>query len=207
MKKISVAIVEDDPVWASSLKTFLDNEEDLCVVAIASTQKDAMEMAENKDVDIILMDINLSENNMDGVYAAAEISQTKNVKIIMLTSIESEEVIRNSFTAGAVNYILKSNYTEIPSAIRAVHNKVSPVEVLLKEYSRMKEEEQVAALSNAEKEILNLVRKGYSQSKISEVLFKSPGTIKAQINKLLKKMNVSNCKQAIKKINSKGILK
>ncbi|WP_278287520.1 response regulator transcription factor [Ruminiclostridium josui] len=200
-------MVEDDPVWASSLKTFLDNEEDLCVVAIASTQKDAMEMAENKDVDIILMDINLSENNMDGVYAAAEISQTKNVKIIMLTSIESEEVIRNSFTAGAVNYILKSNYTEIPSAIRAVHNKVSPVEVLLKEYSRMKEEEQVAALSNAEKEILNLVRKGYSQSKISEVLFKSPGTIKAQINKLLKKMNVSNCKQAIKKINSKGILK
>ncbi len=185
----------------------MDNEEDLCVVAIASTQKDAMEMAENKDVDIILMDINLSENNMDGVYAAAEISQTKNVKIIMLTSIESEEVIRNSFTAGAVNYILKSNYTEIPSAIRAVHNKVSPVEVLLKEYSRMKEEEQVAALSNAEKEILNLVRKGYSQSKISEVLFKSPGTIKAQINKLLKKMNVSNCKQAIKKINSKGILK
>jgi CheY-like chemotaxis protein len=66
-------------------------------------------------VDIILMDINLSENNMDGYMPAAEISQTKIVKIIMLTSIESEEVIRNSFTAGAVNYILKSNYTEIPS--------------------------------------------------------------------------------------------
>ncbi len=207
MKKISIAIVEDDPVWLSSLKIFLDNEEDLSVVATASTQKEAVEMAKNNDVDVILMDINLSENNMDGVYAAAEISQAKKVKIIMLTSIESEEVIRNSFTAGAVNYILKSNYMDIPAAIRAVHNKVSPVEILLKDYSRMKEEEQVATLSNAEREILSLVQKGYSQSKISEVLFKSPGTIKAQINKLLKKMGVANCKEAIKKINTKGILK
>ncbi len=207
MDKIKVAIVEDDPVWLSSMIFFLNSQEDLTVVANASTKDDAVEMARNNDVDIILMDINLTENNLDGIYAAAEISQFKEVKIIMLTSLEDNEVITSSFTAGAINYISKNNYNDIPAAIRSVHNKVSPMEILLKEYSRLKEEEQLSVLSNAEKEIIDLVQKGYSQSKISDMLFKSPGTIKAQVNKLLKKMGVTSCKEAIKKIQTKGILK
>lgn len=207
MDKIKVAIVEDDPVWLSSMIFFLNSQEDLTVVANASTKDDAVEMARNNDVDIILMDINLTENNLDGIYAAAEISQFKEVKIIMLTSLEDNEVITSSFTAGAINYISKNNYNDIPAAIRSVHNKVSPMEILLKEYSRLKEEEQVSVLSNAEKEIIDLVQKGYSQSKISGMLFKSPGTIKAQVNKLLKKMGVTSCKEAIKKIKTKGILR
>lgn len=207
MDKIKVAIVEDDPVWLSSMVFFINNEPDLKVIATASNKQAAVEMAREHDMDIILMDINLTENNIDGIYAAAEISQFKQVKTIMLTSLESEEVITNSFTAGAINYVSKKNYADIPGAIRSIYNKTSPMEVLLKEFSRLKEEEQLSCLSNAEKEILDLVEKGYSQSKISSILYKSPGTLKSQINKILKKMGVTSCKDAIKKIRSKGILK
>ncbi len=207
MDKIKVAIVEDDPVWLSSMVFFINSEPDLTVIATASNKQAAVEMAREHDMDIILMDINLTENNTDGIYAAAEISQFKQVKIIMLTSLESEDIITNSFTAGAINYVSKKNYTDIPGAIRSIYNKTSPMEVLLKEFSRLKEEEQLSSLSNAEKEILDLVEKGYSQSKISSILYKSPGTLKSQINKILKKMGVASCKDAIKKIRSKGILK
>ena len=207
MDKIKVAIVEDDPVWLSSMVFFINNEPDLTVIATASNKQAAVEMAREHDMDIILMDINLTENNTDGIYAAAEISQFKQVKIIMLTSLESEDIITNSFTAGAINYVSKKNYTDIPGAIRSIYNKTSPMEVLLKEFSRLKEEEQLSSLSNAEKEILDLVEKGYSQSKISSILYKSPGTLKSQINKIPKKMGVASCKDVIKKIKSKGILK
>jgi len=204
--KIKVAIVEDDPVWLSSMVFFINSEPDLTVIATASNKQAAVEMAREHDMDIILMDINLTENNTDGIYAAAEISQFKQVKIIMLTSLESEDIITNSFSAGPINYVSKKNYTDIPGAIRSIYNKTSPMEVLLKEFSRLKEE-QLSCLSNAEKEILDLVEKGYSQSKISSILYKSPGTLKSQINKILKKMGVASCKDAIKKIRSKGILK
>ena len=206
MDKIKVAIVEDDPVWLSSLTTFLNRQGDLEVISTASNKDDAVEMAKNNDMDVILMDINLTENKFDGIYAASEIYQEKKVKIIMLTSLTAEEIIKKSFMAGAVNYVSKDNYTEIPSAIRSVYNRNSPFEVLLQDYWRLKESEQTESLTPAEKELLDFIEKGYTQTQISNMLYKTPGTLKCQVNKILKKMGVKSTKEAIKKIKNKGLI-
>lgn len=205
--KIRVAIVEDDPVWIESLTFLLNNEKDIEVVTQATNKDDAVKLAKSTEVDVFLMDINLNENEADGIYAAAEIYQLKQSKIIMLTSLEDEEVVKNSFIAGAVNFLSKDNYSDVPSLVRSVHNRHSPFEVVLKDYHRLKEQEQLYALTPAEREILELIQEGYSQTMISGMLYKTLGTLKSQVNKILKKLGVSNTKEAIKKIKTGGLLK
>lgn len=82
-----------------------------------------------------MMDISLSENKKDGILAALEIMQIKNdVKIIMLTSLTEQEIMRDSFVAGAVNYINKDDYIKIPDAIRTAIAEKSPYDIVLNEF-------------------------------------------------------------------------
>lgn len=206
MSQIKVFLVDDDPEWLSAMKIFLGNLSDIIVVGVAATKDEAINMAQTMDIDVILMDINLNETRYDGIYAAAEISRLKEVKILMLTSLNEKEIILNSFIAGAVNYIPKSQYREIPAAIRKTYYNRSPVEIVLKDYSRLKEAELLQDLSKSEREIFELAEQGYSQTQISENLHKSIQTVKNQISVILKKLGASRLKDAIIKVKTKGII-
>src|SRR5659263_763553 len=162
MNKIKVAIVEDDSVWLKALTSFLNYQDDIIVAGMATNKEDAVNMARTSLVDVIIMDINLNENKRDGIEAAVEILESVKVKIIMLTSLKDDEIITDSFTAGAVNYISKENYEEIPNAIRAAFHNDSPIEVLLNEFSKLKRDEQLKELSGSEKQVYDLLEKGYT---------------------------------------------
>jgi Response regulator containing a CheY-like receiver domain and an HTH DNA-binding domain len=206
MPRINILIVEDDPDWIKAMTGFLNRENDLAVIAAAPDKDTAVQLCKTLDLDIVLMDINLSANKYDGILAAAEINQIKKVKIIMLTSLADADAITNSFTAGAVNYISKNNYREIPKVIRETHRNHTPIEVLLQEYHRLKEAEQLQDLTPAEKEIYFLIESGHTQAQIARQLYKSENTIKNQVNHILKKLKVSNCREAVRKVKSKGLL-
>ncbi|HHW12682.1 MAG TPA: response regulator transcription factor [Firmicutes bacterium] len=109
--------------------------------------------------------------------------------------------------AGAVNFIPKTEYQAIPEAIRATYYNRSPVEVVLRDYSRLKEAELIQSLTRSEREILALAERGLSRSQISQRLHKSEQTIKNQIGVILKKLGVNRMKDAIIKIKTKGIIK
>ncbi len=205
MYKISVLIVDDDSDWLKAMKMFLGNEDDIIVTATVDSVEGARNVIINEKVDVVLLDINLTGSNYDGIYAAAEISMSSKFKIIMLTSFKEDEFILKSFSAGAVNYIFKADYTKIPEAIRSAYNNSSAFEVLLREYSRLKEEEQIKNLTPSEKEILMLAEQGYTQSQMQKLLFKSESTLKKHINSFLKKLQVKNTKEAIKKVKMKGL--
>ncbi|HBE79945.1 MAG TPA: DNA-binding response regulator [Firmicutes bacterium] len=207
MSQIKVFLVDDDPEWLGMMKIFLENFPDITVVGAAATRDEAVIMAQTLDIDVILMDINLTETRYDGIYAAAEICRLKTVKILMLTSLNEEDVILNSFIAGAVNYIPKSNYLEVPEAIRATYLNRSPVEIALRDYSRLKKTEQLLNLTPSELEIYSLAEQGYNQAQISQCLQKSEQTIKNQIGVILKKLDVKHLKDAIIKVKTKGIIK
>ncbi|KNY26547.1 response regulator transcription factor [Pseudobacteroides cellulosolvens] len=190
MDKIKVMLVEDDPDWIKVMANYLNNEEDICVTATATNKNEAVILASNLKVDIILMDINLDGNKYDGIYAAAEINMVNEAKIIMLTSLHEKDIIIDSFTAGAINYISKRDFTQIPNTIRSSLRQFNPMEVLLNEYGRLKEEEQLNSLSISEKEVFKLLAKGYTNSQIEKELYKSRSTLKNQINKIYKKIGV-----------------
>jgi NarL family two-component system response regulator LiaR len=206
MENIRVAVVEDDLVFQKAIANFINCQPDMMVVGVASNKADAVNLIKSLEVNVVLMDINLNGNESDGIIAALEISQCSSVKIIMLTGIEDASVVMDSFTAGALHYILKENYLEIPNTIRLLQRNNTPYELLIKEFSRLKKEEQLQDLSYPEKEIFHLIEQGYTQAEIGQMLFKTSNTIKTQIKSILKKLKVNNTKEAVQKIKLKGIL-
>lgn len=206
MDKIKIAIVEDDLEFQKAMVGFINRQPDMLVIGAASNKADAVNLAKTLTINVILMDINLNGNESDGIIGALEILQFSEAQIIMLTGIEDAPTIMDSFTAGAMNYVLKENYNEIPNIIRQLHQYDTPYKLLIKEFSRLKKEELLNDLSRPEKEIFHLVEKGHTQAEIAEILFKTQNTIKTQIKSILRKLGASNTKDAVKKVSSKGIL-
>lgn len=211
MEKIRIFLVEDDPAWRKGLVDYLNSQPDITVTGEAGTKEEALERFQAECTDVILMDINLTENNLDGietVYILTE--QYPACKIIMLTSLTDEQVIVESFSAGAVNYISKSSFKEIPDAIRAAHSQQSAIHAtaaaaLRNEFLRMKNEEYQKLLSPAEKDILQLIHQGQTQSQIEQSLHITKRTIKNHINRILKKMGVKTSKEAAAKASQRKL--
>jgi len=202
MNKIEIMIVEDDPIWLRGISDIIQNEPDFNLCCTAGSKEEALKVFAEHKLDVILMDINLSENNLDGIELASEFLQEREeLKIIMLTSLTEEEVILDSFSAGAVNYLNKLHFKEIPDAVRSAFQQSSGIHpsaaaVLRKEFLRMKQKENENLLTPSEKEILKLVHEGNTQTEIEKTLFITKRTIKNHINKILKKMGVKSSKDA-----------
>ncbi|MCC0565882.1 response regulator [Brevibacillus borstelensis] len=212
MEQIRVYIVEDDPVWRKGLIDFISKEADLSIVGEAAAKDDALAWFQDGEADVVLMDINLTENNLDGIETALALTEMgRELAIIMLTSLTAEEVIVESFSAAAVvNYISKSNFKEIPDAIRAAYQRQSAIHptaaaALRNEFMRLKSGEDQKLLSPAEKDILQLIHQGQTQSQIEQTLHITKRTIKNHINRILKKMGVKTSKEAAAKAKQKKL--
>ncbi len=188
-RAVKIMLVEDDSFWQKRLGTDLARETDFEVVHIAATKEEACAFAaETAELDVVLMDINLSENRTDGIDAAREIARARgsHVKIVMLTSLEDPEVIIRSFQNGAVNFMNKSSYKDIVQAIRDAHgNKVS---IHADATIAVIKEMQLSVLTPAEKEIYYLKEKGLNKTQIAQKLFKSVETIKTQLRSVKEKL-------------------
>jgi NarL family two-component system response regulator LiaR len=209
MEKIKLFIVDDDQIWLKGFSAFLDNQSDFSVVGTASNKEEAINFIKNFETDLILMDLNLVGDKYDGIDVTQDILKIKNVKVIILTSIEDKDVVVDAFAAGAVNFLNKYEFEAIPHAIRTSLSSKSPVEILGREYSRLREENILSRLTLAEREVYELRKSGYSFTQIGEKLHKSISTIKKQMNQILKKLDVSrfkdihNLKKASKSKNNK----
>jgi DNA-binding NarL/FixJ family response regulator len=207
MDKIKVAIVDDDSDWIKQSIIFINNQEDMLVTWAATNKAEAIQFARNSKTDIILMDVNLDgiTKNYDGIAAAREILDIQPVKIIMMTSISDEGVIKNSIIAGAVNYILKEDFRQLPAAIRSTYHQTSPLEIILKDYSKLKGQEQLDKLTPTEKQIFLMLEDGETKEKICNILCISEGTLKKHISNILKKFDATSVKEAIRLLKSKGL--
>ncbi len=207
MSIIKIGIVEDDPHWQKILSNFLNAYDDFQVVWITSEKDTAISLAREtkKNTDVIIMDLNLSSNERDGIYATYEICSKNDIKVIVLTSYVEGQVIRDAFTAGAVNYILKENLKELPVAILSTVNGKSPIEEVLTEYKEIKKELLLKQLTRSERTLFDLLEKGINKTEIGKLLFKTENTVKSQINSILKKLNAKTGKDAIEKVRKKGI--
>ncbi|MFE7083430.1 response regulator [Priestia megaterium] len=204
---IRVVLIEDDPDWLSIMETIIVKEEDMILVGCAQTQEEAITLSYAlNNIDIFLVDINLSGANLDGIYTALELSRSKSSKIIMLTSMSDEEVIQQAFLAGATEYILKKDVHRIADVIRSTyHSESNPHEALLKDYRRMKSEEQLKDLTKSEREIFEYIEKGYSRKEIIQKIKKSDNTLKTHFKSIFRKLSVSNVKAAVDKVKSGGL--
>lgn len=198
-------MVDDDLDWIRLLTINIHSvENDIMIAGSASTVEKAIEVVKIMEPDVVLLDINLTENRYDGIEAAYEITKISNAKIIMLTRFFDEDLIRNSFIAGAVNYLSKSEAKRIPDVIRTIYKKTSAVEILARDYGRLKNSERkeklLSILSDSEKEVMNLYIKGYKRKEIALSLGKTEDTIKNQVNSSLRKLRIGNRKELLEKL-------
>ncbi len=198
MSRIKVLLVEDDPIWADGISQLLSREADLELSNIASTPEQAMEVY--TQADIVLMDLNLTGNELDGMELAAAMLRAQPTKIIMLTAVTEKDIILDAFNTGAAQYVSKADYLYLPHMIRSVMYANVALNLLVHDYSRLKTEQLLATLTPAERELLPLLEQGHSSRTIGEKLYKAHSTIKNQLGSILKKLNVRSRKQALEKI-------
>ncbi|MGN7241021.1 DNA-binding response regulator [Priestia megaterium] len=213
-KPIKVVLIEDDLEWLHSIQTIIKAENDIELVGYGSTEEDTLRLAKDIDeVDIFLVDINLTGAKLDGIHAAYELQKLqsendKKWKVVMLTCLGDKDVIIKAFTAGAVNYILKKDVHNIAHIIRSTYaGNFTAIEAMLEDYRDLKYEQQLTNLTQSERIVFDMMEKGYSRQSIQKQLSKSNNTIKNQIQSIFKKLSVKNIKDAIEKAKSGGLEK
>ncbi|MGL4798751.1 MAG: response regulator [Cellulosilyticaceae bacterium] len=202
---IRVMIVDDQTLMRDGLKTILELEEDIDVVAVASNGKEAYALMAEVKPDIILMDIRMPVLN--GVEATKLIkSDYKEVSIIILTTFDTEELIMDALASGADGYMLKDiEGNSLVESVRAAYrgDTLLPAKIAAKLVTHLIKGEEGGNLSKRqelddfdlterEKAICYLVKDGLTNKEICEKLYLTTGTVKNYITSIYSKLGVSN---------------
>ncbi|MBG9749610.1 MULTISPECIES: response regulator [Bacillus cereus group] len=187
MMKIRLMIVEDDEVWMKCLTNFIEKEDDLVVVKKAYNKEQAIDSVPEM-IDVVLLDLTLDDDpaNLSGLEVVSQLKEKGLNRIIMLTSWDEEEVILKAFDEGAMNYVNKTSYRDIPRVVReafankvSIHPDVSSVVI-----NALTTERKISVLTPSERQVYTLKEKGLNKVQIADVLFKSVETIKKQLKKI-----------------------
>ena len=190
-----LVVVDDDQIVAISLKTILEADEEIDVVACGNDGEDAIMLYEREKPDILLMDIQMK--NVSGLSAAEEImKKDSDAKILLLTTFSDDEYIVKALDIGVKGYILKQDFDGNVPAVKAVFRGqsvfggeiVSKIPVL----SSTKSEFDFAAydIGQKEQEVMAQVALGKSNREIAETLFLSEGTVRNYISSVLEKLSL-----------------
>jgi len=197
---IRVLLVDDHAMVRKGLVAFLKNMPELELVGEACDGREAIEFCEQRQPDVILMDLVMPE--LGGVAATRTIHQRwPRVQVIALTSFQENELVQDALQAGAIGYLLKNvSGEELAEAIRQAHGgrpTLAPeaVQALIQPPSEA--ESMAADLTRREQEVLALLVKGMSNPEIAGRLVISRSTVKVHISSILSKLGVASRAEAI----------
>ena len=206
---IHVLLVDDQAIVRQGLKALLSLEADLEIVGEAANGREAVAIAQKllttpNAVDVALMDIRMPV--MDGVAATRELlHQYPDLKILVLTTFEDDELVQQAVAAGAVGYLLKDTPSEeVAQAIRAVHRGYAQFgpgilqKMAVAQPASPKPEIPPGfdELTPREREVLALIGQGASNREIAQALFLSEGTVKNHVTNILGRLGLRDRTQA-----------
>ncbi|HAY44300.1 MAG TPA: DNA-binding response regulator [Micrococcaceae bacterium] len=195
--KTRVLIVDDQHMVRAGISMLLSAEPDVEVVAEAGSGIEALSMAREYAVDVVLMDVRMP--GIDGVEATRKLVQETResrdhlVRVLIMTTFDDEEIVAQALQAGASGYLLKHALpTEISIAIRRVAagetwldataatrlvNRIRASSTDLPDVSTL--------LTRREQEVLRLVAAGMSNHEIRDLLVLSEATVKTHVARIL----------------------
>jgi RNA polymerase sigma factor (sigma-70 family) len=197
---VRVLLVDDDELMRAGLRAVLSSDETIQVVGEAVDGRHAIERAGHLNPDVVLMDVRMPR--LDGISATRGIlASSSSVKVLVLTTFEEDDYIFGSLSAGASGFVLKRTSPE--ELIAAIHT-VAGGEALLspsvtrRVVDRMAQRlelgepsaERLEDLTPRERDVLELMARGLSNSEIAEELVIEQSTVKTHVKRILMKLGL-----------------
>ncbi|MEV6202940.1 response regulator transcription factor [Streptomyces sp. NPDC051771] len=201
-----VFLVDDHEVVRRGLRDLIDDEPDMRVVGEASTADQALARGPALRPDVAVLDVRLPDG--DGIAVCRELrSRMPELACLMLTSFDDEDALLDAIMAGASGYVLKQiKGSDLVAAVRTVATGQSMLDPattarLMRslrdpEAAQPPEDERLAALSERERSVLELIGEGLTNRQIAKRLYLSEKTVKNHISRLLGKLGVERRVQA-----------
>lgn len=212
---IRVLIVDDHTLFREGLIAILANSTDITVIGEAANGPDAVELVAACAPDVILMDITMP--GMSGIDAACDILKNNvGVGIIILTMLEDDESLFAAMRAGVRGYLLKgAGKADVLRTIRAVADGealfgpgvASRITRFFQAAADIepRDPSSLPALTEREREVLNLVASGANNSEIALALHISGKTVSNHMSSIFNKLQVADRMQAIVKARKAGL--
>jgi DNA-binding NarL/FixJ family response regulator len=207
-----LVLADDHHLLRRGFRSLLSGEPGLEVVGEASTGLEAIELCRRLVPDLILMDVRMPE--MDGITATRRIKDEQpGVSVLMVTMHENSDYLLEALDAGAAGYVLKDAPAErLINAVRRTLDGESPLnqELATRLLRQLAEEKQDTpshtpprhyepledALTPRETEVLELLTTGQTNQQIAQTLTISKGTAKVHVERIIRKLEVSDRTQA-----------
>ncbi len=206
-RAIRVLVVDDDELMRAGLKAVLSSDPAIAVVGEARNGRVAVERAGALRPDLVLMDVRMPE--VDGIAATRQIlGATPTVKVMILTTFEQDDYIFGALSAGASGFLLKrTRPEELLSAIHTVaagDSLLSPsvTRTVIERMARQptldpRTGERLAELTPREREVLELLARGLSNSEIAAALVIEDSTVKTHVKRILMKLGLRDRVQTV----------
>lgn len=221
-RPIRVLVVEDQTKILRNQLKLLEGSPELEIVGTALSGESALEELDQVKPDVLLLDLGLPR--MSGIDVTRQVKAAHpNIEVLIFTIFDEEEKVLDAVRAGASGYLLKgATADKIVEAIKEVHAGGTVIQPnlarrLLQHFrvveetapqpeSAAREEPAIKPLSEREKEILQLIAKGVSNSEAAKLLNLSKATIRTHLEHIYKKLDVTNRVEAVTEGIRKGLI-
>ena len=200
--RIRVFLVDDHEIFRRGVRALLADEPDIDVIGEAATASAAMARIPALRPDVAVLDVRLPDG--DGISVCREIcSALPGTVCLMLTAYGDDQALLGAIMAGAAGYVSKQTCgTDLVGALRTVASGESILDpkasrrVMAQLRERTVSVDPVAALSDQEKRVLELIGEGLTNRQIAERMFLAEKTVKNYVSSLLGKLGMQRRTQA-----------
>jgi NarL family two-component system response regulator LiaR len=198
---IRVLIVDDHAVVREGLRSFLELQDGMEIAGEAGDGAEGVAVAEQVDPDVVLMDLVMPK--LDGVEAMRQLRErVPGARVIVLTSFLEDDRLLPAMRAGAAGYLLKNvQPQELARAIRAAdagETLIDPVVAarLVEALAEGEQDDGYDRLTPREREVLDLIGRGFSNKRIAVELGVAEKTVKTHVSNVLGKLGLADRTQA-----------
>ena len=198
---IRVFLLDDHEIVRRGVRELLEAEADIVVVGEASTAAEALARVPATHPDVAILDVRLPDG--DGVSVCRDLrSERPDLQCLMLTSFADDEALFDAILAGAAGYVLKQiRGTDLVGAVRTIAAGGSLLDpraaaMVMERMRTPKADDPLAALTDQERRILDLIGEGLTNRQIGERMFLAEKTVKNYVSNLLSKLGLQRRTQA-----------
>jgi DNA-binding NarL/FixJ family response regulator len=207
---IKLILADDHPVFISGLRAVFDAENDITVISVATSGREAVRAATEHQPDVAVLDLNMPDG--DGLWVCGQLRAAGlSTRALILTMYDDDENVLAALRAGAYGYTLKgSGPDEIVAAVRAVARGealfgAGIAAQMLRHFSRTAATSPFPQLTEREHEVLGLLAQGRDNAAVARRLGVSSKTVRNHVSNIIAKLHVADRSGAILRARDAGM--